>query len=89
MGGIDRNTRLLRRRAAYREVFTGEHGDVVFADLFDFCGARKPSFVPGSADETAFNEGKRRVMLRILGILEMDEETISRVVRIEERNLNG
>ncbi|GEM_PF-5775705 len=65
-----------RRRADYRQLFEGLEGRRVLADLYCFCGMASPSFVPGRPDETAFNEGKRRVFLRIAGFMELDDERI-------------
>jgi len=69
-----------RRRADYRAVFTGPAGKRALADLYRFCGMGSPSFVPGRPDETAFNEGRRRVFLRIAAMLELDEDTIRRMI---------
>ena len=69
-----------RRRADYRAAFGGPAGRRTLADLYRFCGMGSPSFVPGRPDETAFNEGRRRVFLRIAGLLELDEDTIRRMI---------
>lgn len=69
-----------RRRADYRATFAGPAGRRTLSDLYRFCGMGSPSFVPGRPDETAFNEGRRRVFLRIAGMLELDDETIRRMI---------
>lgn len=69
-----------RRRADYRAAFAGPAGKRTLADLYRFCGMGSPSFVPGRPDETAFNEGRRRVFLRIAAMLELDEDTIRRMI---------
>ena len=75
-----------RRRADYRAAFSGPAGRRALADLYRFCGMASPSFVPGRPDETAFNEGRRRVFLRIAAFLELDEETIRRMVAPDFEN---
>lgn len=71
--GAERLTRLSWRRAEYRAVFEGtDHGRRVLADLYRFCGMTGPTHVPGDPVETAYNEGKRRVGLRIASILAHD-----------------
>ena len=69
-----------RRRADYRAAFAGAAGRRTLADLYRFCGMGSPSFVPGRPDETAFNEGRRRVFLRIAAMLELDEDTLRRMI---------
>lgn len=69
-----------RRRADYRDAFSGPAGRRALADLYRFCGMASPSFVPGRPDETAFNEGRRRVFLRIASFLELDEDTLRRMI---------
>ena len=69
-----------RRRADYRAAFGDPAGRRVLADLYRFCGMASPRFGPGRPDETAFNEGRRRVFLRIAGLLELDDDTIRRMI---------
>jgi hypothetical protein len=52
-------------RNAYRRVFTTPDGEVTLASLARFCGAGSVSFVPGDPQHTAYNEGKRSVLLHI------------------------
>lgn len=73
-----------RRRADYRATFAGPAGRRTLADLYRFCGMGSPSFVPGRPDETAFNEGRRRVFLRIAGFLELDEDRIRKLIAGDE-----
>jgi hypothetical protein len=67
--------RLKQRRADYHAAFTGEAGRRVLADLYRFCLMDQPCFA-GDPHATAFNEGRRRVFLRILAILRMTESDI-------------
>jgi hypothetical protein len=72
---LDPITRYRRRRADYMAVFGGEAGGRVLADLYRFCHMDQPTF---AADPfvTAFNEGERRVFLRIVGILRLTDTDI-------------
>ena len=58
-----------RRRADYRATFGSEAGLRVLADLARFAHMSHPSYVRGDAMETAFREGERNVVLRILALL--------------------
>lgn len=70
--------RLSWRRSAYRTVFNSPEGRRVLSDLAAFCGAGRPVAVPGDATQTYYNDGMRRVYLRIKAILDMtDEEMIA------------
>ena len=71
---------LQRRRQDYKEVFGSPQGERVLKDLHTFCGADKQSHSSDS-HQTAFNEGLRRVWLRINGYLSMTDEQITRLLR--------
>ena len=73
--------RLRRRRADYRNVFDSDSGRRVMADLFRFCRMGQPSFVAGDPHATAYQEGMRRVFLRIAGILRMDEQRFAHLLK--------
>ena len=64
----------------YRAAFATPSGRRVRADLYHFCGVHQPSHVPGDPMETAFNEGKRRVGLRIAAMMNDDIEAQRRLV---------
>jgi hypothetical protein len=53
----------------YKRLFSGPDGETVLNDLLKFCHFMQPTFVAESPCETSFNEGKRRVALRILSYL--------------------
>jgi len=54
---------------AYKAVFDSDVGKKVYEDLRLFCGQDSPSVCEQHPDalQTMFNEGKRRVFLRIQG----------------------
>lgn len=72
----DRFQMLFRRRHLYRSVFATPEGKAVLADLLRFCHIGQLTYVPGNFDNSAFNEGKRRVGLRIGGILNMPDDKL-------------
>ena len=49
----------------YKEAFKTEGGKKVLADLEGRCNYRTSSYVPGDTNGTAFEEGKRAVVLHI------------------------
>lgn len=55
---------------AYKRLSMTDDGKIVFEDLEWFCGQNRPSVCEQSPDslQTHFNEGKRRVYLRINGM---------------------
>lgn len=67
--------RHFRRRADYAAVFGTEAGTRVLNDLYRFCHMDQPSF---AADPfiTAFNEGQRRVFLRLVGMLRLTDRDV-------------
>ena len=63
-------------------------GLAVLEDLFSFCGMDRSSFCPGDPYSMAFNEGARRVFLRIMGMLRMnvtDVEELMKKLKEKER----
>ena len=60
-------------RLMYNDVFTSESGVKVLTDLEARCDWRTSSYVAGDANATAFEEGKRAVLLHIFNM--MKEET--------------
>lgn len=70
---LDILRRQRRRRADYSAAFHSEAGRRVLADLFRFCHMDQPSFAVDPFI-TAFNEGQRRVFLRIAAMTRMSDE---------------
>jgi len=68
--------RILRRNVDYRQVFTGPIGETVRDDLFRLGHIGRPTYVPGDPAATAFNEGKRFMVLHIATILNLSDEQI-------------
>ena len=53
----------------YNDLFTSEAGKQVLGDLEARCNCRSSSYVAGDANATAFEEGKRAVLLHIYKML--------------------
>lgn len=71
------------RNKKYGQAFSTKEGEYVLAELYSFCGVDKPSYSPGtSAEETAYNEGKRRVALHIKGILGQSDKDVEQLVKV-------
>lgn len=86
----DRFAMLVRRRALYRATFGTPEGRMVLADLYAFCRVGDPVIVPGDPMLTGFNDGARRVGLRIAKMLDMSDEEILRMAnRPEEIDENS
>ena len=58
----------------YRVTFGSEHGRRVLSDLVRECHALEPSHVRGEPHETAFREGERNVLLKIITALSYKPE---------------
>ncbi len=63
--------------AAYSRAFSGNRA--VLADLAVLCHAWAETYVPGDAQGTAFNEGRRAVWLHIMRMLECSPEDLQTV----------
>lgn len=70
MDAVERSKRAVRTRNAYLRLFNDVDGDLVLAELERFCGAHVTSFAPGDPHRTAYNEGKRSVVLHIRSMME-------------------
>lgn len=56
----------------YNDLFTSDAGKQVLGDLEARCNWRTSSYVAGDANATAFEEGKRAVLLHIHNMLRED-----------------
>lgn len=57
-------------REMYRRTFDSESGEKILKDLEARCNYRASSYVAGDANATAFEEGKRAVILHIHNMLQ-------------------
>lgn len=68
----------------YRQVFGGEAGQRVLADILQRCGIAQSTFAAGVPDQTAFNEGRRRVGLEIIETLNRDPDAARALLQTGE-----
>jgi|TARA_R100000234_G_C4943508_1_gene153991 hypothetical protein len=57
----------------YKDVFTSDNGKKVLFDLEARCSWRSSSYVQGDPNATAFEEGKRSVLLHIHNMLDKEK----------------
>ncbi|KKL76501.1 hypothetical protein LCGC14_2044290 [marine sediment metagenome] len=68
--------KIKQRNADFVQTFAGPHGERVLAYLSAFCLKRGSTFIVGSPDKSAFNEGARAVILEIDYWIEYDLSTL-------------
>ena len=73
--------RLEEIREHILRTFESPSGKFVLGWLYDLVRMGKSTFVPGQPDVSAFNEGKRWVLLQIMGQMQIDDEEIFRRAR--------
>jgi len=70
-------TDLLKARKAYRRLFNTEDGKLVLADLAERNMLMRPTTDGSLSDQQAYiNEGRRQVVLDIMGIMNFDPDTL-------------
>lgn len=74
---------ILTKRSDYQKCFETAEGQRVLKDLMAFCKYRDSTFVTGDPHATAFNEGMRRVALRVVKFLNMTEEEITKISQLK------
>lgn len=75
-------------RAAWRTLLDSSAGKPAIWDLLKFAGFFDTSYTvmgPGSAEECLFNEGKRRVALRVLGMSGRSDQWIAELTGRDPR----
>ena len=65
--------------SAYKKVFADEDGKIVLHDLMRSTGYNSTTFEP-CPYRTAFNEGARSVVVRILQTIEVDPEAFQKMI---------
>ena len=74
-----RNRGTERQRAivgAYRALFNSAMGEVVLRDMMRAAGFARTTYVPGSFDATAHNEGHRAFVLRTAKMANISEDQL-------------
>lgn len=92
MGQTKQNA-VARKHAAlvqdYKRVFTSVSGKRILQDLMVTHGIFSSSFREGDPHLTAFQEGERNVVLRILAKLKIDTEEFSKMLEEMDRNVDN
>ncbi len=70
------NEKIKLRNSDFLQIFRSSSGERVLAYLSVFCLKKGSTFIEGSPDKSAFNEGARAVMLEIDHWLELDLSTL-------------
>jgi len=78
----------INRRNHYRAVFSTPEGQKVLKDLLTFCNINNMTYVPNDPATTAFNEGMRRVALRVISIMENDPAKQQQIIQ-QQYNIDG
>jgi hypothetical protein len=73
-----KSRKLKEMALAYKRTFDSPDGKKVLADLFKSCHMMN-STMDSNPHETAFNEGARSVVLRILKTINTDVESLSKM----------
>lgn len=68
--------KIKQKHSDFVQVFSGPQGERVFDYLSSFCLKKDCTFVLGSPDKSAFNQGARAVILEIDHWLEYDLSTL-------------
>ncbi len=82
-------TELNTKNNKYKKVFLDNYeGEYVLAEIYKFCGVDRPSYVEGSPDRTAYNEGMKRVALHIKGILKQSGTDVDKIINSYQESIN-
>lgn len=81
----EKKVALAQIRINYQQCFATPEGEKVIADLIDECGFIRSSMVDGDPYGTAFNEGKRQVIVDILNKLNTDPEKLLQILKGNRR----
>ena len=75
-----------KRLADYRTIFEGPQGQRVLADLCHRHGIFDPCHVPGDSYSTAYNDGRRSVVVDLLRYLGTDLERLNNLIDLPYGN---
>lgn len=72
----DQDTNKLALADAYKEAFSGIAGEMVLNDLMTNHHILGSTFHKDNVNATLYNEGQRSVVLRIMGVLNIDTNVL-------------
>tara|TARA_Y100000361_G_C10906792_1_gene211885 strand:- start:15 stop:221 length:207 start_codon:yes stop_codon:yes gene_type:complete len=67
------NQQIDKLKDLYKQTFNTDSGNKVLADLEARCNFRTPSYVAGDANATAYEEGKRAVILHVYNMMREEQ----------------
>ena len=67
--------------SAYQKVFISHEGELVLKDLARVCHLDQPTFAPDNMYMTAFREGERSILLRIIKTINTDPEYVMELLK--------
>lgn len=70
----------------YQDTFSGDSGKAVLMDLMKRSGILSTSMIKGDPQMTAFNEGKRAMVLEILSRCRLTVEDIEKMSRQQDED---
>jgi len=71
---------------AYRRVFDSPDGKIILRHLARECFLYRTTFVAGDTNQSAMNEGSRRVVLSILRKANLDQKQLLDLIESELQN---
>jgi hypothetical protein len=75
---------MTERQQRYREVFGGDHGEWVLADLVRECGFGQDPHTPGDSHTTSYLVGRSFMVTHIRAILDMSAAEMAVIVKQQE-----
>lgn len=66
---------------AYQKVFATPEGDLILKDLMKIGYVDRTTFAPDSQYETAFREGQRALVLRLIQIINTDPDYLAQLMK--------
>lgn len=77
--------RVEKLAVAYQKVFDSPEGKLVLSDIYKYTNTHDSTFDPSNPYVTSFNEGMRRVGLRIFSYVNMAPEEVRRISKQQEQ----
>lgn len=81
MGLFKREKRVADTIAAYQKLFNSDEGKIVLLDLIKSCNVLNTTYSTDS-HETAYREGERSVVLRILKTINTDPARVMELMKL-------
>ena len=76
----------VNKRDVYKAFLETEDGKYILNDIYRYCRINKPSYVEGSNQKTAFNEGAKSVAYEIKILLKHSSKDIESFIKEYTKN---